>query len=150
MMKMWQTLRNNNLANIRPEISNIKISIVTESSTSRILYLSVIRLRRKLFMVSVFLSDIKRLILTASSRDRHGPPSLLTLCVSLRLPSLMTRTTNWEENRLTMLCFRLSPIIIGASPTRICMLSGHGCRIRLSVIITSRVHGGCVTVLSCV
>ena len=30
------------------------------------------------------------------------------------------------------------------------MLSGHGCRIRLSVIITSRVHGGCVTVLSCV
>ena len=36
------------------------------------------------------------------------------------------------------------------SPTRICMLFGHGYRIRLSVIITSRVHGGYVTVLSCV
>lgn len=69
-----------------------------------------------------FLLDIKRLILTASSRDRHGPPSLLTLCVSLRLPNLMIRTTNWEGNRLTMLYFRLLQIIIGASPTRICML----------------------------
>ena len=103
-----------------------------------------------LSMVSVSLSDIRRLISTASSRDRHGLLSLLVLCVSLRLPNLMIRTTNWEGNRLTMLYFRLLQIIIGASPTRICMLFGHGYRIRLSVIITSRVHGGYVTVLSCV